>query len=213
MFDPIEEALEELIQGRIVIVCDDEDRENEGDFIALAEKATPEVVNFMVTFGRGLVCIPIEENLAEKLELNYMVERNTDSHGTAFTVSIDHLSTTTGISAFERSATVLHMLKPEAKPSDFKRPGHIFPLVANKGGVRERAGHTEAAIDLAKLCGAKPAGLICEVMNDDGSMARVHELRNIADQHGLKMITIKELIEYLKRNDIKYDAFEYTGGN
>ncbi|WP_442598962.1 bifunctional 3,4-dihydroxy-2-butanone-4-phosphate synthase/GTP cyclohydrolase II [Neobacillus sp. D3-1R] len=201
MFDPIEEAIYELMQGRVVIVCDDEDRENEGDFIALAEKAKPEVINFMATYGRGLICIPIEESLAEKLELNNMVSRNTDPHGTAFTVSIDHKSSTTGISAFERSATVLNMLDPEAKAADFKRPGHIFPLIAKKGGVLRRAGHTEAAVDLAKLCGAKPAGVICEIMNEDGTMARVPELRKIADQHELKMITIKDLIEYRNRKD------------
>lgn len=201
MFDPIEEAIYELMQGRVVIVCDDEDRENEGDFIALAEKAKPEVINFMATHGRGLICIPIEEELADKLELNNMVSRNTDPHGTAFTVSIDHKSSTTGISAFERSTTVLNMLDPEAKAADFKRPGHIFPLIAKKGGVLRRAGHTEAAVDLAKLCGAKPAGVICEIMNEDGSMARVPDLRKIADQHELKMITIKDLIEYRNRKD------------
>lgn len=201
MFDPIEEAIYELMQGKVVIVCDDEDRENEGDFIALAEKAKPEVINFMATHGRGLICIPIEEELADKLELNNMVARNTDPHGTAFTVSIDHKSSTTGISAFERSATVLNMLDPEAKATDFKRPGHIFPLIAKKGGVLRRAGHTEAAVDLAKLCGAKPAGVICEIMNEDGTMARVPELRKIADQLELKMITIKDLIEYRNRKD------------
>lgn len=206
IFNSIEEAIGELKEGKIIIVCDDEDRENEGDFIALAERVTPEVVNFMVTYGRGLVCIPIEEELAHKLELNYMVESNTDSHGTAFTVSIDHISTTTGISAFERSATVKHLLNPGAKPSDFKRPGHIFPLVAKQGGVQKRPGHTEAAVDLAKLCGAKPAGLICEVMNNDGSMARVPELRKIADEHGLKMITIKSLVDYLSNKKTKIES-------
>jgi 3,4-dihydroxy 2-butanone 4-phosphate synthase / GTP cyclohydrolase II len=201
MFDPIEEAIYELMQGEVVIVCDDEDRENEGDFIALAEKAKPEVINFMATHGRGLICVPIDEELAHKLELNDMVSRNTDPHGTAFTVSIDHKSSTTGISAFERSATILNMLDPNSKGADFKRPGHIFPLVAKKGGVLRRAGHTEAAVDLAKLCGSKPAGVICEIMNDDGSMARVPELRKMADHHDLKMITIKDLIEYRNRKD------------
>jgi 3,4-dihydroxy 2-butanone 4-phosphate synthase / GTP cyclohydrolase II len=214
LFDAIEDAIKDLQQGKVIIVCDDEDRENEGDFIALAEKTTPEVINFMVTFGRGLVCIPIEVELAEKLELNFMVERNTDSHGTAFTVSIDHISTTTGISAFERSATVLHMLDSDAKPSDFKRPGHIFPLVAKPGGVLKRPGHTEAAIDLAKLSGAKPAGVICEIMNEDGSMARVPELRKIADQHQLKMITIKNLAEFLSGKEAtKNNAYLISGGN
>lgn len=201
MFDPIEEAIYELMQGNVVIVCDDEDRENEGDFIALAEKATPDVINFMATHGRGLICVPIEEELAQKLDLIPMVSQNTDPHGTAFTVSIDHKYSTTGISAFERSATVLSMLDPESKAADFKRPGHIFPLVAKKGGVLRRAGHTEAAVDLAKLSGAKPAGVICEIMNEDGTMARVPELRKIADQFELKMITIKDLIQYRNRKD------------
>ncbi|HAQ07688.1 MAG TPA: bifunctional 3,4-dihydroxy-2-butanone-4-phosphate synthase/GTP cyclohydrolase II [Bacillus bacterium] len=201
MFDPIEEAIYELMQGKVVIVCDDEDRENEGDFIALAEKATPEVINFMATHGRGLICVPIETDIAQQLDLIPMVSRNTDPHGTAFTVSIDHKFSTTGISAYERSATVLSMLDPESKAADFKRPGHIFPLVAKSGGVLRRAGHTEAAVDLAKLCGAKPAGVICEIMNEDGTMARVPELRKIADQFELKMITIKDLIEYRNRKD------------
>lgn len=201
MFDPIEEAIYELMQGHIVIVCDDEDRENEGDFVALAEKATANTINFMVTKGRGLVCVPIEEDLAEKLELKPMTDRNTDPHGTAFTVSIDHKSSTTGISAFERAATIQALMDPEVKPADFKRPGHIFPLIAKKGGVLRRAGHTEAAVDLAKMCGAKPAGVICEIMNDDGTMARVPELRKIADQFDLKMVTIKDLIQYRNRKD------------
>lgn len=201
MFDPIEEAIYELMQGKIVIVCDDEDRENEGDLIALAQMATPDVINFMATHGRGLICVPIEEELAQKLDLMPMVSRNTDPHGTAFTVSIDHKFSTTGISAYERSATVISMLDPESKPADFKRPGHVFPLIAKKGGVLRRAGHTEAAVDLAKLCGAKPAGVICEIMNEDGTMARVPELRKIADQFELKMITIKDLIEYRNRKD------------
>ncbi|CAM4069864.1 bifunctional 3,4-dihydroxy-2-butanone-4-phosphate synthase/GTP cyclohydrolase II [Mesobacillus thioparans] len=201
MFDRIEEAIYELMQGNVVIVCDDEDRENEGDFIALAEKATPDVINFMATHGRGLICVPIETELAQRLDLMPMVSRNTDPHGTAFTVSIDHKFSTTGISAFERSATVLSMLDLESKAADFKRPGHIFPLVAKKGGVLRRAGHTEAAVDLAKMCGAKPAGVICEIMNEDGTMARVPQLRKIADQFDLKMITIKDLIQYRNRKD------------
>lgn len=199
MFDSIEEALNDLKQGKVVIVCDDENRENEGDFIALAEKATPDVINLMATHGRGLICVPIEEELADKLELGPMVANNTDSHGTAFTVSIDYEFSTTGISAFERSATVLSMLDSEAKPADFKRPGHIFPLIAKKGGVLKRAGHTEAAVDLAKLCKAKPAGVICEIMNEDGTMARVPQLREIANKLKVKFITIKDLIEYRKK--------------
>jgi len=201
MFDKIEAAIEDLKNGKIVIVCDDEDRENEGDFIALAEKTTAETINFMVTHGRGLVCIPVEEQLARKLELHAMTQDNTDPHGTAFTVSIDHKSSTTGISAHERSTTVQELINPDSKPSDFKRPGHIFPLIAKDGGVLRRAGHTEAAVDLAKLSGAAPAGVICEIMNEDGSMARVPELREIADRFGLKMITIKDMIQYRNQQE------------
>jgi 3,4-dihydroxy 2-butanone 4-phosphate synthase / GTP cyclohydrolase II len=201
MFDTIEEAIYELMQGKVIIVCDDEDRENEGDFVALAEKATPEVINFMIKYGRGLVCVPITEELADKLDLAPMVNHNTDSHGTAFTVSIDYKSTTTGISAYERSMTIQALLDPNAKASDFKRPGHVFPLVAKKGGVLRRAGHTEAAVDLARLCGAKPAGVICEIIKEDGTMARVSDLRKIADEFDLKMITIKDLIEYRSRKE------------
>lgn len=201
MFNTIEEAIEDLKNGKVVIVCDDEDRENEGDFIALAEKATPDIINFMATHGRGLICVPIEEELARKLDLSPMVTVNTDSHGTAFTVSIDHKFTTTGISAFERSATILSMMDPNSKPEDFKRPGHIFPLIAKEGGVLRRNGHTEAAVDLAKLAGAKPAGVICEIMNEDGTMARVPQLRKIADRFNLKFITIKDLIEYRTKKE------------
>lgn len=201
MFDPIEEAIYELMQGRVVIVCDDEDRENEGDFVALAEKTTPEVINFMITHGRGLVCTPITEKRARQLELLPMVDRNTDPHGTAFTVSVDYKTTTTGISAHERSDTILALINEDVKGSDFKKPGHIFPLVAKDGGVLRRAGHTEAAIDLARLSGAKPAGVICEIINEDGTMARVPDLRKIADEHDLKMITIKDLIQYRNRKD------------
>ncbi|MFZ7943481.1 MULTISPECIES: bifunctional 3,4-dihydroxy-2-butanone-4-phosphate synthase/GTP cyclohydrolase II [Bacillaceae] len=201
MFDTIDDALNDLKDGKVVIVCDDEDRENEGDFIALAEKTTPEVINLMVTHGRGLVCVPIEEELAQKLDLMPMVSNNTDSHGTAFTVTIDHKFSTTGISAFERSATILSLLDPESKAADFKRPGHVFPLVAKKGGVLRRTGHTEAAVDLARLCDAKPAGVICEIMNEDGTMARVPQLRKIADELNIKMITIKDLIEYRNKTE------------
>lgn len=201
MFDPIEEAIYELMQGKMVIVCDDEDRENEGDFVAIAEYTTPEVINFMITHGRGLVCTPITEERARQLDLLPMVDRNTDSHGTAFTISIDHKTTTTGISAHERSDTIRALINGDSKASDFNRPGHIFPLVAKDGGVLRRAGHTEAAVDLARLSGAKPAGVICEIINEDGTMARVPDLRKIADEHELKMITIKDLIKYRNRKD------------
>lgn len=201
MFDPIEEAIYELMQGNVVIVCDDEDRENEGDFIAIAEKTTPEIINFMIKHGRGLVCTPLTEELAKKLDLFPMVNHNTDPHGTAFTVSIDYKSTTTGISAHERAMTIQQLINPTTKSTDFKRPGHIFPLTAKAGGVLRRAGHTEAAVDLARLCGAEPAGVICEIINEDGTMARVPDLRKIADEFDLKMITIKDLISYRNRKE------------
>jgi 3,4-dihydroxy-2-butanone 4-phosphate synthase len=201
VFNTIDEALSDLKEGKVIIVCDDEDRENEGDFISLAEKATPEVINLMATHGRGLICVPINEDLAQKLDLNPMVSKNTDPNRTAFTVSIDHKFSTTGISAFERSATVLSMVDPESKAADFVRPGHIFPLIAKKGGVLSRTGHTEAAVDLAILSGAKPAGVICEIMNDDGTMARVPQLRKIADKLNVKMITIKDLVDYRNKKD------------
>ncbi len=196
MFDLIEDALTALKQGEIIIVVDDEDRENEGDFVALAEKATPEVINFMITHGRGLVCVPITEERAKSLQLPLMVSDNTDPHQTAFTVSVDHRDTTTGISAYERSLTVQALLDPNAKGEDFRRPGHIFPLIAMKGGVLRRAGHTEAGVDLARLCGAEPAAVICEVVREDGQMARVDDLEKIAKKHRLKMITIQDLIHY-----------------
>ncbi|MCR6106510.1 bifunctional 3,4-dihydroxy-2-butanone-4-phosphate synthase/GTP cyclohydrolase II [Salipaludibacillus agaradhaerens] len=200
-FDPVEEAIYALAQGEVIIVCDDEDRENEGDFVALAEKTTPEVINFMITHGRGLVCAPITEERAKKLDLMPMVDRNSDPHGTAFTVSVDHKHTTTGISAPERSFTIKALIDETAKPADFQRPGHIFPLIAKDGGVLRRAGHTEAAVDLARMCGAAPAGVICEIIKEDGTMARVPELRQIADEHQLKMITIKDMIQYRNRKD------------
>ncbi|GIN19315.1 bifunctional 3,4-dihydroxy-2-butanone-4-phosphate synthase/GTP cyclohydrolase II [Siminovitchia fordii] len=201
MFDPIEKALEDLKNGKVIIVIDDEDRENEGDFVALAEKATPEVINFMAKEGRGLICMPITEQKAKNLELPKMADRNTDPLGTAFTVSVDFIDSQTGISAFERSETILKMLEDGAKPEDFKRPGHIFPLIAKEGGVLKRPGHTEAAVDLAELCGAKPAGVICEIMKEDGTMARTPDLRQMADKLGLSMITIKDLILYRSTNE------------
>lgn len=201
MFDTIEAAISDLKEGKVIIVCDDEGRENEGDFLSLAEYATPDVINLMAIHGRGLICVPIDQELAQKLELDPMVSKNTDPHGTAFTVSIDHKFSTTGISAFERSATILSMIDPESNPEDFKRPGHIFPLVARNGGVLKRTGHTEAAVDLAKLCGSAPAGVICEIMNEDGTMARVPELRKIADKLKVKMITIEDLIKYRKNKE------------
>lgn len=198
MFDSIEEALDELRAGKVIIVCDDEDRENEGDFVALAEKATPDVINFMITQGKGLVCAPVDEKIANRLELAPMTTDNTDHFGTAFTISVDHNSTTTGISAYERSTTIRELSNSTSVSSDFKRPGHIFPLIAKEGGVLTRPGHTEAAVDFAKLAGASPAGVICEVINEDGTMARVQELRKIADEFQLKLVTIHDLIRYRK---------------
>ncbi|WP_027085010.1 bifunctional 3,4-dihydroxy-2-butanone-4-phosphate synthase/GTP cyclohydrolase II [Cohnella panacarvi] len=195
-FDPIEEAIYDLMRGKAIIVVDDEDRENEGDLVALTEKATPEIINFMITEGRGLVCVPITPERAESLDLPPMVSHNTDYHGTAFTVSVDHISTTTGISAHERAATVKALIDPNAKAHDFRRPGHIFPLIAKKGGVLRRAGHTEAAVDLARMCGSEPSAVICEVIKEDGSMARLPDLIRFAEQHRLKLITIKDLIRY-----------------
>ncbi|PYI54998.1 bifunctional 3,4-dihydroxy-2-butanone-4-phosphate synthase/GTP cyclohydrolase II [Paenibacillus flagellatus] len=192
----IEEAIYDLMLGKVIIVVDDEDRENEGDFIALADKATPDVINFMIKEGRGLVCVPITEERAQELDLPPMVAKNTDYHGTAFTVSIDHTGTSTGISAYERAHTVKAMIDPKTRPEDFRRPGHIFPLIAKKGGVLRRAGHTEAAVDLARMCGSYPAAVICEVIKEDGTMARVPDLADIAAKHDLKMITIKDLIHY-----------------
>jgi 3,4-dihydroxy 2-butanone 4-phosphate synthase / GTP cyclohydrolase II len=201
MFHSIEEAVADLKAGKIVIVVDDEDRENEGDFVALAEGITAESINFMVTHGRGLVCTPISEEIALKLDLSPMVAANTDSHGTAFTISVDHISTTTGISAQERAATVRELVNKDSVPSDFKRPGHIFPLIGKKGGVLRRAGHTEAAIDLAKMASSKSAGVICEIMKEDGTMARVPELIELAKQHNMKLITIKDLITYRNKTE------------
>ena len=201
MFNTIEEAIEDLKKGKPIIVVDDEDRENEGDLIVLSEKATPEAINFMATHGRGLICVTITEEIANRLDLHPMVEVNTDNHGTAFTVSIDHKTTTTGISAYERSFTILELLDQNSVPGDFRRPGHVFPIVAKPGGVLRRAGHTEASVDLAKLCGAAPSGVICEIMKDDGTMARVPDLIEIASKHDLKLITIAELIRYRNRNE------------
>ncbi|CVM14035.1 3,4-dihydroxy-2-butanone-4-phosphate synthase [Bacillus sp. FSL R5-0820] len=199
MYHSVDEAVNALKRGEIIIVVDDEDRENEGDFVALAEHATPEVINFMALHGRGLICTPVHASIAKHLDLHPMVERNTDAHHTAFTVSIDHTSTTTGISAFERSTTILAMLNKESKPEDFARPGHVFPLIGKEGGVVERPGHTEAAIDLAKLAGSVPAGVICEIMNADGTMARVPELQKIQKEHDLKMLTIEALQAYINK--------------
>ena len=194
----IEEAIEDIKNGKIVIVVDDEDRENEGDFVAAAEMATPEMINFMATHGRGLICTPIVESRASELELDLMVTKNTDPHHTQFTVSVDKIGDgcTTGISASDRAKTVLALVDEKTKPADLARPGHIFPLKAKPGGVLRRTGHTEAAIDLARLAGCKPAGVIVEIMNEDGTMARLPQLFEIAEQFDLKVISIEDLVAY-----------------
>ncbi len=201
----IPEAIKDLQDGKIIIVVDDENRENEGDFLSAAELTTPEIINFMTIYGRGLICTPITEERCEALELDIMVSRSSDPKETAFTVSIDLLGegVSTGISASDRSQTILALMDDNTKPSDFMRPGHIFPLRAKKGGVLKRAGHTEAAIDLTKLAGLKPGGVICEIMNDDGSMARLPDLFEIAEKHDIKIVSIEDLIHYqLKKGDL-----------
>jgi len=194
--DSIEDCLAALRRGEIVLVTDDEDRENEGDCICAAEFATPENVNFMATHARGLICMPMSRVLCEQLDLRQMVRENTDNHHTAFTVSIDATTTTTGISAAERSMTALATVRDGARPSDFRRPGHMFPLEARAGGVLKRAGHTEATVDLCRLAGLKEAGLCCEIMRDDGTMARLSDVKAFAAKHHLKMVTIAALIAY-----------------
>ena len=199
MLNSIEEALEDLKKGKMIVVVDDEDRENEGDLLALAEYVTPETINFMATYGKGLICTPISQQLAQKLALHPMVENNTDNHQTAFTVSIDHEDTTTGISATERALTIRKMLERQAEAADFRRPGHVFPLIAKDNGVLERRGHTEATIDLAKLCNSIPAGIICEIMGDNGEMLRFDDLVTYAAKYNLKMISIEALAIYRRK--------------
>jgi len=200
-FSTIEEALAELKGGRMIVVIDDPERENEGDLICAARHATPENINFMATYGKGLICMPMSEAYTTKLDLGQMVSYNTDNHGTAFTVSIDHISTTTGISAVERSVTAMKCVAPDAHPADFRRPGHMFPLKARKGGVLIRAGHTEATVDLMRLAGMEECGLCCEIMSDDGTMMRTRELVAFAKKHGLKIISIADLIRYRRRHE------------
>lgn len=232
-FDSIESAIEDIRNGKTIIVSDDEERENEGDFVTAAEKVTPESINLMATHGRGLICVPITRQRAYELDLNWMVDKNTESHETAFTVSVDFRhNTSTGISAADRSRTVQALINGDTKPTDFRKPGHVFPLVAMAGGVLRRAGHTEAAVDLARLAGLYPAGVICEIMNKDGSMARIPELMKVARRFKMKFITIKDLIAYRMSNEslvreiitvdlptiygrFKLHAFEekLTGGN
>jgi 3,4-dihydroxy 2-butanone 4-phosphate synthase/GTP cyclohydrolase II len=202
VFAAIEDALADIREGKVVIVVDDADRENEGDFIMAAEKATPEAINFMVTHGRGIVCMPVTQGRLDELRIPLMVSKNNESHGTAFAVSIDIMGrTTTGTSAFDRAATVRAIADPTLRPEDIRMPGHVFPLMAQEGGVLRRAGHTEATVDLARLAGLYPAGVLCEVLAPDGSMARLPELVRVAWEHGLKIISIADLIEYRRRRE------------
>lgn len=200
-FSTIEEALADIRDGKMIVVVDDEDRENEGDLLMAAEKVTPEAINFMATHARGLICMPVVGSRLDELEIGQMVNDNSDPMRTAFTVSIDGAGTTTGISAYERAETVKAVLDPAATPASIRRPGHIFPLRSREGGVLRRAGHTEAAVDLARMAGFYPAGVICEIMNDDGTMARTPELMTFAAKHGLKLISVAELIRYRKRHE------------
>lgn len=209
----IEEAIEDIRNGKIIIVVDDEDRENEGDFLAAAEKVTPEMINFMATHGRGLICAPLTEKRCNELGLNAMVNNNTDPLETAFTVSVDLRGNgvTTGISAADRASTILALVNPNTKPYELARPGHIFPLIAKQGGVLRRTGHTEAAIDFARLAGFKPAGVIVEIMNADGSMARLPQLVKVAKKFGLKLVSIEDLVAYRMQHDsliVKKEDFE-----
>lgn len=209
-YNTIDEALEALRQGQIILVTDDDDRENEGDFICAAEFATTENINFMATHGKGLICMPMSEQFVQKLQIPQMVTQNTDNHETAFTISIDHANTTTGISAAERSITAMKCVEEGAKPEDFRRPGHMFPLLARKNGVLERNGHTEATVDLCRLAGLKECGLCCEIMKEDGTMMRTPELIELAKKWDLKFITIKDLQAYRKQHEKLIDRMTVT---
>jgi len=222
-FNAIGEALEDIKAGKMVVVVDDEDRENEGDLLMAAEKVTPEAINFMATYARGLICMPCTEERLRELDIVQMVSQNTDNHQTAFTVSIDALDTTTGISAYERATTISKITDSNTTSKDFRKPGHVFPLEARAGGVLKRAGHTEAAVDLARLAGLHPTGVICEIMSEDGTMARTPELMEYVAKHNLKIITIADLIAYRKDKEVfvkrvtqaklptKYGDFELMG--
>ncbi len=201
MFSSVEDVINEIKAGKLVLVVDDEDRENEGDLIMAAEKVTPQAVNFMATYGRGLICVPLTQQRTRELNLEQMSSENSDSHETAFTISVDSKNTTTGISTFDRTTTILALIDSSTKPHELRRPGHVFPLRAENGGVLKRAGHTEAAVDLCTLAGLKPAGVICEVLNENGTMARLPDLEKFAALHNLKIISIAQLIDYRLRNE------------
>ena len=200
-FSTVEEAIEEIRNGNMIIVVDDEDRENEGDLVVAAEKVTGEHINFMAKMGRGLICTPMDRELLEKLDINEMVTKNTDNHETAFTVSVDYKDTDTGISAYERALTIKKLVSEDVNGSDFRRPGHVFPLISKPSGVFERRGHTEASVDLAKLAGLKGASVICEVMKDDGHMARTSDLLKMSEEYNLKIISVEAIIEYKIRKE------------
>lgn len=200
-YNTIDEAIAAIKAGQMVLVTDDEDRENEGDLIMAAELCTPEAINFMAKEARGLICMPADSEVMDKLQFGAMVTHNTDNHETAFSVSIDHVDTTTGISAYERAYTMKKCAEPGAQPSDFRRPGHVFPLRARKGGVLVRTGHTETTVDLCKLAGLQPVGICCEIMNDDGHMARTPDLIEFAKKHKLVFITVAELVAYRKAHE------------
>lgn len=200
-FNTIDQAIEDIKEGKMIIVIDDPSRENEGDLLMAAEKVTPEAINFMATYAKGLICTPINDERLQELELKQMVSNNTDNHETAFTVSVDYTNTHTGISAYERALTIKKLLDRKSSKNDFKKPGHVFPLRAKINGVLERAGHTEAAVDLARLAGLNPAGVICEIMNEDGTMARTPKLIEFAKKHDLKIVTISDLIEYRRKKE------------
>ena len=200
-FATVDQAIEDIKNGKMIVVIDDEDRENEGDLIVAAETVTPEDINFMATYAKGLICTPIDGKRLDELQITQMVQNNTDNHETAFTVSVDAFDTSTGISAYERCRTIKLLIDNRAKPENFRRPGHVFPLRSVEGGVLRRAGHTEATTDLAKLAGFFPAGLCCEIMDDDGHMMRTENLKKFAAHHNLNIITVKALIEYRKQKE------------
>jgi len=209
-FNTVEEAIEAIRRGEMIIVVDDEDRENEGDLVMAAEKVTPEAINFMATYGRGLICVPMTKERLAELKIPLMTEHNRDPMGTAFTVSVDAKETTPGISAHERALTIQRLIDPNTKPSDLRRPGHVFPLQAVEGGVLMRAGHTETAVDLARLAGLTPAGVICEIMREDGTMARTPELMEFAQKHNMKIITVESLIRYRRRHEMLVERVVVT---
>lgn len=203
MLDKVEDAIEDIKAGKMVIIVDDEDRENEGDLVFAGEKTTPELVNFMTKYGRGLICTTLTPERAKELDLPLMADENTCPFGTAFTISVDAKDdTTTGISAFDRSLTIERLTNEDFGPEAFMKPGHMFPLIANPGGVLARRGQTEASIDISKMAGLKPTGVICEILNDDGTMARLPELRKFADEHSMKLISIECMVQYINENNI-----------